>query len=158
MRTSDPKLAIIKNHPERVVFFYLIPMGYRVLIGLLFMAVTCSLQGQVMEKYLWKNRLLVIRHQNEAAAREVVDRFKEFPSELEDRDLLLFLCHSGGCTDEAGADMDFAPHQFKEGVTLIGKDGGVKFEGGLSTPVSHILDLIDSMPMRKAEMRRKGSY
>ena len=40
-------------------------------------------------------------------------------------------------------------------VVLIGKDGGEKFRAGKPTQAEEFFALIDAMPMRRAEMRRK---
>ena len=40
-------------------------------------------------------------------------------------------------------------------VFLIGKDGGIKMRKEKVVPMEEIFRLIDSMPMRQAEMRRK---
>lgn len=39
---------------------------------------------------------------------------------------------------------------------LIGKDGNVKLRADQQTPMSEILKLIDSMPLRQEEMQRPG--
>lgn len=41
-------------------------------------------------------------------------------------------------------------------LILVGKDGGVKLRKEEYTLMSDIFDLIDSMPMRKQEMKKKG--
>ena len=40
-------------------------------------------------------------------------------------------------------------------MILIGKDGGVKRVFSTSDQISKVFDLIDTMPMRKFEMRRE---
>lgn len=42
-----------------------------------------------------------------------------------------------------------------EGVLLIGKDGGIKLKKPFIVKPQTIFDLVDSMPMRRAEMRSK---
>jgi hypothetical protein len=42
-------------------------------------------------------------------------------------------------------------------LLLIGKDGGEKLRSGEVVSPDRLIRLIDSMPMRKDEMRRRGS-
>ena len=48
-----------------------------------------------------------------------------------------------------------APGRFA--ALLIGKDGGVKLRGGAPMSTRTLFEAIDAMPMRQAEMRRRGS-
>ncbi|MEO0341702.1 MAG: DUF4174 domain-containing protein, partial [Bacteroidota bacterium] len=41
---------------------------------------------------------------------------------------------------------------------LIGKDGGVKLRSTSVVPLDDLFALIDGMPMRRAEIRRKKGY
>ena len=41
-------------------------------------------------------------------------------------------------------------------VVLIGKDGGEKFRDHQPIGVQHLFGLIDAMPMRRAEIKKKG--
>ena len=43
-----------------------------------------------------------------------------------------------------------------ERILLVGKDGGVKLRSEEPVSIQRIFDLIDSMPMRRREMREKG--
>ena len=52
------------------------------------------------------------------------------------------------------ADLDVAPETTFE-VLLVGKDGGVKLRSEKPVASSVITALIDTMPMRQEEMRRK---
>ena len=44
------------------------------------------------------------------------------------------------------------------GVVLIGKDGGSKLKEPFQVLPRRIFDLIDQMPMRRAEIRKKGKH
>ena len=52
----------------------------------------------------------------------------------------------------------FKAQNIKGGFTLIliGKDGGEKFRSNKAVPLKQLYGLIDAMPMRRAEMRRRG--
>ena len=41
-------------------------------------------------------------------------------------------------------------------IVLIGKDGGVKLDQAKGISIQEVFDLIDTMPMRQAEIRKKG--
>jgi hypothetical protein len=48
-----------------------------------------------------------------------------------------------------------APDRF--GVVLVGKDGGVKLRRESPITVTELFQVIDAMPMRRQEMRRRTS-
>lgn len=41
-------------------------------------------------------------------------------------------------------------------VILVGKDGGEKYRSGKLTTAQQLFDLVDAMPMRQSEMRRRN--
>ena len=76
--------------------------------------------------------------------------FEKKQSHLEERDMLL-LNRQSKSPDLAG----FSLATNFEGVLLIGKDGGIKLQKPFFVESQVICDLVDSMPMRRAEMRSK---
>jgi hypothetical protein len=44
-----------------------------------------------------------------------------------------------------------------QGVVLIGKDGGVKFKERFMVAPATIFDIVDSMPMRQAEIKNRNT-
>ena len=73
-----------------------------------------------------------------------------------DRDLIVFRVFE----DDEGKDLRerFSPKPGGFTLILIGKDGGVKLRRENGADLQDIFDLIDGMPMRKAEMRRQSGY
>ena len=124
-------------------------------------------QSQDLSLFQWKNRLLLLfapnrshplfeaLHKSLAASR----------SEAADRDLLVFeiLESAASSMNNTSIDSDTA-RMLREKfdvqggtftVILIGKDGGVKLKRSDQVDLREIFDLIDSMPMRRQEMRQK---
>ncbi|MEL6305474.1 MAG: DUF4174 domain-containing protein, partial [Bacteroidota bacterium] len=75
------------------------------------------------------------------------EAFMKNPEALTERDLILFEVKANAKTlSKFSIKPDF------EGVLLIGKDGGLKFQAPFPVDPKTIFDRIDSMPMRRAEM------
>lgn len=120
--------------------------------------------AQQLEDYQWKNRVLlffdVSRESN--AINSQLEKFSEVREEIVDRDLILFVATPKGIFTEDGHPQEMplrdiyqtvnVSEKFK-GVVLIGKDGGVKLEKDFEINPQLVFDLIDGMPMRRAEMR-----
>ena len=145
------------------VSFIIFAMAYSTVYG----------QGSTMKsidmtEFQWKNRLLLIfapdrkhpifANMHKSIASKQVD--------VVDRDLVVFEIFESG-SSFIGADMldttqadslrkKFAAPPGKFTAILIGKDGGIKLRTeDKDTQLEEIFALIDSMPMRQSEMRRK---
>ena len=104
-----------------------------------------------LSSYQWKSRVIVSYHKNEEAKAEQQAMANEKQAEILDRDLVILDFQDLSKEDQAKLQ---AQHGMKPGThLLIGKDGGVK--GAQDTPLdfSKWFALIDTMPMRKQEMR-----
>lgn len=125
-------------------------------------------QAPDLSQYMWKNRLLLIfaptrSHSLFDALRQALSARE---AEVSDRDLVIFQILESGPSvvniaviDHNMADalrerFNIARGEFK--VILIGKDGGVKLERSVQTNLQDIFALIDSMPMRRQEMRQRS--
>ena len=117
-------------------------------------------------KFKWRNRILVFSTQNlqdEAFATQWKN-FKDATKKIEDRNILLFVLSKGRVLDKelkVISNYHVAPIRKKynipqsyEGITLIGKDGGVKLQKNFKTEPRLIFEAIDQMPMRQQEMRQ----
>ena len=101
--------------------------------------------GQVMniEQYRWKNRLIITFSKEDLERQNL--KLKGFNSEFQDRDLkLISLSPKSKST------------AIKKRFLLIGKDGTIKLQSNQPFKPSTIFELIDSMPMRQQEMRKKS--
>ncbi|MFS4469502.1 DUF4174 domain-containing protein [Maribacter sp. 2210JD10-5] len=123
--------------------------------------------SQDLESYRWKNRiiLLVAPEIDNNGLESQLTEFNAKKTEMDDRVIKLFLVtpkstyrtNMEAATLSASKvytalniDIDFA------GIILIGKDGGVKLKESFTIKVKDIFNLIDSMPMRRQEMKNKG--
>lgn len=122
--------------------------------------------GDPLEQFAWKNRVILVFHSEShvGTALEQVALFKKRQKEFNDRDLVLGVIDGGrkgaidgtliDAKDAAGLQQTFNPTNGDFLVVLIGKDGSVKLKEQTVVPASTIFNLIDSMPMRRSEMRR----
>ncbi|MEO1485364.1 MAG: DUF4174 domain-containing protein [Bacteroidota bacterium] len=108
-----------------------------------------TLSAQDWDAYRWKNRLLILvaSESNHTILESQREAFEKNTEALAERDLLLFAVKANAKTlSKFSIKSDF------EGVLLIGKDGGLKFQAPFPVDPKTIFDRIDGMPMRQAEM------
>jgi len=121
-------------------------------------------QSQSLKEYRWKNRiiLLVYNEANSESFQKQRESFLEKADALKERDLILIYLNNETVDfnhpDSDAIDGRQLRKQLRirenfRGVLLIGKDGGVKLRAEYSVEPQQIFDLIDSMPMRRAEMK-----
>lgn len=112
--------------------------------------VICQVNAQNVSKYQWKNRvvLLFAKDSESIAIKKQLKAFEEQKAATEERDMVI-LTAKPMLKTQLGLKPDF------EGIVLIGKDGGVKFSENFFVKPQTLFALIDKMPMRKTEMRRK---
>lgn len=92
-----------------------------------------------LSAYKWKNRVIVIKGQPKTKAyRDSLKRLQESQMKLRERDVVIL--------EEKSPDFE---------ILLYGKDGGQKWKSGEDFKVEEITSLIDSMPMRQAEMEAR---
>ena len=126
--------------------------------------------GQVdFDKYRWKNRLVLIfaASTEDSSYQRQKNEFEGKLDELEDRDVIVIeLLEAGrrtmGELPLTNTQQSFLRTEFEVPVDdfafiLIGKDGTVKLRSKQTVLSGDLFALIDSMPMRKEEMRRKAS-
>lgn len=123
--------------------------------------------GTALEGYRWKNRLLLVFAPN--ANSVLYHRQQQIlgigEQDLNERDVVIILVIRDAVSTQgrlaapaSAVDLRDAygvlPHEFR--VVLIGKDGGVKARRQEPISVADLFALIDSMPMRKREMRQRS--
>ena len=121
--------------------------------GAVLLAASATASVDVLRDYLWTNRVIVTFSANESAPerRLLLKQIAQYPCEFRKRDLvhidLIF-----GSADYQSLSQRFAIDGKDFKLVLIGKDGKIKLH---TTAVSleDIFALIDTMPMRKKEMR-----
>lgn len=88
-----------------------------------------------------------------------INAFEGYAAAIQERDILIFVLRNKKVFDLDGLPVKWIgrtlPDTSFKGIVLIGKDGGIKLKKPFVLSAEHIFDVIDSMPMRRAEM--KGS-
>ena len=121
-----------------------------------------------LSEFEWQNRLLLLfaPHSENKLLKKLQSEIDMQKYEVKDRDLVVFEVLEMGHSrisetpinrQEAENLRDFFSiprNNFT--LILVGKDGGVKLRRNDQTSLAEIFALIDSMPMRKNEMRQKN--
>ena len=121
-----------------------------------------------LQEYRWKNRVLVVFAEQETTTdyQSLVREIEELSDEFSDRDMVLVSLFEQGTSLADGVPIsvedtrrlrdqfDVAPGDYV--IYLIGKDGGIKQQGGKGMRINSLFALIDTMPMRRSEMRKKS--
>lgn len=127
-----------------------------------------TLKSQHLEKHQWKHRVILIFASSDTTDKlaQQLQLFTEQQEALLDRELVIYKINDQVVdpNDEVLEREKAAEWRQRWGVpseafalVLIGKDGVKKLlEKDLTAP-RKVFDLIDSMPMRQAEMRRKNN-
>ena len=130
-------------------------------ISMLFILFSVFAQDRTpLHEWLWKNRLIVVENNgSEDAAATVLD-FGEAEEEMKERHMLLIELRGdevivGGKSSKLKAAevrryLEIEENTFE--MLLIGKDGGIKLRSNSRLPAKTLFSLVDSMPMRQAEM------
>lgn len=112
-----------------------------------------------MQRLTWKNRVIVVYTPN-ASAKDF-QKQRQFLSEktkgLKERDLVIIECVGKTLSSE---DKNYVARHFNHdlsafGVWLVGKDGGTKLSENKPVTTEEFFSLIDAMPMRQAEIRKR---
>ena len=138
-----------------------------IVMALMAMLRATPIQAADLGAYQWENRLLLIFAPSPADQRlavlekDLIDR----SAGVQDRDLLVFRIFESGPSyvdrrKLTPGEAESLRRRFKVPCgdirqILIGKDGGVKLTGDEKTTLQSLFDLIDTMPMRRQEMRDK---
>lgn len=120
-----------------------------------------------LSQFQWKNRLLFLfaPSRDHPLFKKLHQSLLSQKAEVADRDLIIFEILESGPSRMNTNDLDpQTAHSLRKKfdtplgeftVILVGKDGGVKLKRQSQTQLTDIFALIDSMPMRQEEMRRK---
>ena len=118
-----------------------------------------------LEELRWQYRVILV-FAREPYRSNALANLDEFKAEIEERDIAWFVLgdntmhtnYDGRLEDklrEELMDSYFTPVPDDTAVRLIGKDGTVKSRS-IDLDLEATFGLIDQMPMRRAEMRRKS--
>lgn len=115
--------------------------------------------SQNIETHQWEHRVIVIHanENNHKLAKVQFSLFQKKKQKLIDRKIVLYKCIADTCTFYS---WEQAPKRFRTdktiqgfSVVLIGLDGGEKYKSNNLEKPDVFLDLIDTMPMRRQELR-----
>jgi hypothetical protein len=121
-----------------------------------------------LSRYRGQNRLLLVFAPSASAMsyRQQVRMFANQTAELADRDVLIFYLFEEGpgynnemmlapeVADRLRREFEVEPGEFV--TVLIGKDGRVRFRADRPVAPIDIFSLIDILPARQEELRRRG--
>lgn len=141
--------------------------GSNILVGLFLLLIPISMNAQRFSKHQWEKRVLLIFSpgQNTPKFKQQIKALGNESAALKERDLVVYTIFTnegfGPQSKQLSQDMidnlrtnwEVKPDQFK--LILIGKDSYSKLVNTTFTKPNTIFDLIDSMPMRRAEIRGK---
>ena len=112
----------------------------------------------------WKYRILIISDaQNEIYLKEKMNNISKYGQDIIDRDLIIFyennenIYYNSTLVSKSLRESIMSltsQYQIDRKMILIGKDGRIKRVFSSSDQIHKVFDLIDTMPMRKIEMRR----
>ncbi len=120
------------------------------------------MDAQDLQKHQWKNRIIVVfsSGSENKEAKEQLDILKTDVAALKERKLVVYHITNSGYTVDFGEEISALKNtensirSFK--VVLIGLDGTEKFSATQVERPEKFFRLIDSMPMRQAEIKRKN--
>lgn len=138
-----------------------------ILFTLIYSFASLQVQINVLEKHLWKERVVLLFAEEENATTQAqLSAFENDEQGMKERNLVVYQIYATtGINPQKNAlttkeiTMLRKHYQPKsEGITvvLIGKDGGEKLRKNSILAVQDLFDTIDAMPMRQSEMKRKN--
>lgn len=121
--------------------------------GAVLLAASATASVDVLRDYLWTNRVIITFSTNESTPERLllIKQIAQYPCEFRKRDLVHIDLISGS-VDYQSLSQRFAMEGKDFKLVLIGKDGKIKLQA-TAVALEDIFALIDTMPMRKKEMR-----
>lgn len=131
---------------------------------------TMNLSAQQLKDHRWENRVLIIKVKERLAAPDYSLQLQVLDNEREgmlERKLVVYLIEDGMYNFQdlkvKNKGWRFVDPELKAlldpkkefQVLLLGLDGGVKLNRDSYIPQEELFRIIDSMPMRASEMRKK---
>lgn len=117
--------------------------------------------AQELSQHYYKERVITIHADSSEAktAQKQVAAFLFLKKEMVDRKLVLYNCDASTCTfydffeTPKSTKTKDSEHTFE--IRLYGLDGQIKFEANQYIAPQELFALIDKMPMRRNEMRKR---
>ena len=118
-----------------------------------------NIEAQDLSEYKWKNRIVVLYETeiNIAEVKSALETIESNASKINERDIIVFtyidnVLYTTEGKETAIKKSSTLPKSYN-GYILIGKDGGIKAKSPYPFKIQQLIDLIDSMPMRRNEMK-----
>ncbi len=117
--------------------------------------------SQNLDSHRWNDRVIIISadEANSKLAESQFNVLKAEKDKLKDRKIVIYKCISNNCIFYNGEEasktikMDVSIKGFE--TVLVGLDGGQKFKSKKVENPSVFLNLIDTMPMRRQELKNQ---
>ena len=128
-------------------------------ILLLFLMHGSALSAQQLSDFKWKNRVLILSNNptHTDDVKNALQVIKESSKEIEQRDLIILIYKKDNLYNLDDKEVLFkhtnSTIKHLNGFLLIGKDGGIKSKQPYPLQLEEIFELIDRMPMRRAEVK-----
>jgi len=132
-------------NPFSFIFWSLLPLFHT------------SLESR-LEQMAWKNRVVILYCPNASDVEYKLQKkwLAEVGKDFMERDLQVIDCVEASLSKEDALHLknrfNYTPHQFC--FWLIGKDGEIKLVSNKPVKPERLFGLIDSMPMRRNEMKK----
>ena len=135
---------------------------------LIMVSFSTSSFGQDLSTHRWENRLLIIlsTSKNNPKYKQQILEFEGSATKMKERKLLVYQvtpkAYRKGLDEHTGwseGDALFKKYKTENSdfvVILIGLDGGIKLRETTLVTAEKLFALIDSMPMRRSELRKQG--
>ncbi len=124
--------------------------------------------AQLLDAHQWQGRVILLfaAHDGHPQLHKQLTILTAEPEEVTDRGLLIYEIFPGGGRKPGGKSLSaeearrfYSRYEVEPGsgftFILVGKDGKEKLRRNEAVSREELFRLIDSMPMRKAEMRRR---
>lgn len=135
-----------------------------IIIGML---IFNTLNAQDIKKHKWENRVLLIHSNDDALLEKQMAILEQSKKELKERKIVIYQFNGDQykMTDYQNPNNDefssISKKKYKNRLKkndkfkliLVGLDGGKKLKKSEPITISELIDKIDSMPMRRAEIR-----
>lgn len=120
------------------------------LLGFL-LIMTLEMNAQNLSQHRWENRLVLLLTDSKSNVeyQQQINAFSDEKTGLDERKIIVYHLLP---KDEFYVKYKQTNSKFE--FVLIGLDGGEKLRQDTFLPVEKLYDTVDSMPMRKAEMRQ----
>ncbi|WP_213831824.1 DUF4174 domain-containing protein [Flagellimonas sp. 389] len=125
----------------------------KLLVTLILIFTLSNMSSQKLAEYKWQNRLVILVSLDleSESVKKQGKQFHDAKKAIKEREMLVLRL-----SPKSEALKAYNISQNYEGVLLIGEDGGLKAKHDFLVAPSIVFELVDSMPMRRAEIRSKN--